>query len=60
MEVAEAARAAVEATPVPGELRVTISAGVAESTPGGEPLLVAADAALYRAKREGRNRVAAA
>jgi len=40
--------------------RVTVSIGVAELTPDGTPqaLIAAADASLYRAKREGRNRTA--
>jgi len=55
LAVAEAVRRAVEAAPVGGLPGVTISAGVAE---GARPdLLAAADAALYRAKRAGRNRV---
>jgi len=39
--------------------RITVSIGVAEVTPGCSPeaLIAAADASLYRAKREGRNRV---
>ena len=39
--------------------RVTVSIGAAELAPGGSPqsLIAAADACLYRAKREGRNRV---
>jgi diguanylate cyclase len=38
--------------------RVTVSVGVAELTPQGTPeaLVAAADASLYRAKRDGRNR----
>jgi diguanylate cyclase (GGDEF)-like protein len=40
---------------------VTISVGVAQRSPGSEfsceHLLIAADAALYEAKRAGRNRV---
>ncbi|HMB96177.1 MAG TPA: diguanylate cyclase [Tepidisphaeraceae bacterium] len=41
-----------------GELKITASFGVAElSHTGGENLLIAADQALYEAKRAGRNRV---
>jgi diguanylate cyclase (GGDEF)-like protein len=42
-----------------GELSVTVSIGVACATAGGtvDEILEAADAALYRAKDEGRNRV---
>jgi diguanylate cyclase (GGDEF)-like protein len=61
---AERLRQLVESSPFPlpggGELRVTLSAGVAEWTPTrGAPaaLVAAADAALYRAKALGRNRV---
>lgn len=66
--LAEALRTDVEAMDmsgeVPGSCRVTISAGVAMAQPtreSGSALLVkAADSALYRAKREGRNRVCVA
>ena len=66
--VAERLRKYVESTPFsisrdPGVLDVTISIGIAGSALRGdsaEALLRRADRALYRAKREGRNRVAAA
>ncbi len=62
LNVAERLRAAVESHPVEGPsgpLRVTISLGVA-SVPQAEidvpaGLIAAADRALYRAKRQGRN-----
>jgi diguanylate cyclase (GGDEF)-like protein len=62
VELAEALRRAVEIDPI-GELDVTVSIGV--STSEGtqfdyERLFADADAALYRAKSEGRNRVALA
>lgn len=61
--VAERLRADVEAMDV-GGLRVTISIGIActELIPTEDPdaLLAVADAALYRAKHAGRNRVALA
>ncbi|MGH7545491.1 MAG: sensor domain-containing diguanylate cyclase [Gemmatimonadota bacterium] len=58
-EVAERIRADVAGERFEGG-RVTVSLGVAEFPAHGdssETLLAAADAALYRAKREGRNRV---
>jgi two-component system cell cycle response regulator len=65
--VAERLRQSVENTPfplnhVPAGIRVTVSIGIASSTGDGdtaEELLRRADQALYRAKRQGRNRVVA-
>ncbi len=58
--VAEAARAAVSSHPELGGL--TVSAGVATLGPGEDAagLVRAADAALYRSKRAGRDRVTVA
>jgi diguanylate cyclase (GGDEF)-like protein len=59
-QVAERLRAAVERA-CPGDIPVTMSFGVATSAAcGSDPVRVitAADRCLYRAKREGRNRVA--
>lgn len=59
----KAAPAAVEAQPIAiGErsCRVTVSCGVAELAPQRrdlQALMAAADAALYEAKRAGRNQV---
>jgi len=64
--VAERIRHAVRAAraPVPGDpLRVTVSLGVSvygAETTHAQALVAAADAALYRAKRGGRNRVCVA
>jgi diguanylate cyclase (GGDEF)-like protein len=63
--LAERIREAVEALPVPrmrggGALHVTASFGVAsvpDEAADRESLIAAADAALYRAKRGGKNRV---
>jgi diguanylate cyclase (GGDEF)-like protein len=63
--LAERIRAAVEAHAFPGEgdgMKITTSMGIAQYPEDGETtrdLLQAADATLYRAKRTGRNRVAA-
>jgi len=60
--IAERVRTAVEALELPrldgsGALRVTVSCGVAASSDGDPVALVgAADAALYAAKRSGKNR----
>lgn len=68
LRVAERLRHKVQEEPFPvltedGELRVTISVGVATTSgpdDSAELLLKRADDALYRAKKEGRNRVAQA
>jgi diguanylate cyclase (GGDEF)-like protein len=60
--IAERLRAAVEAA-LPGGLNITVSAGVAAAQGASvdyDDLFAAADAALYRAKDAGRNRVEAA
>ena len=65
--VAERLRKSVETNPFvisrdPGELSITISIGIAGSEgaeDSADALLHRADQALYRAKREGRNRVIA-
>ncbi|MGH2933945.1 MAG: diguanylate cyclase [Gaiellaceae bacterium] len=60
-QLAERVRVALAARRIPGAhgVRVTASFGVAEYEPqaGAEELVVAADGALYRAKRAGKNRV---
>ncbi|MGC1688092.1 MAG: diguanylate cyclase, partial [Candidatus Acidiferrales bacterium] len=67
MQFAERLRAGVESTTYEteaGSLKLTLSLGVAvsdpEDVPDSKSLLQAADAALYRAKARGRNRVAMA
>jgi diguanylate cyclase (GGDEF)-like protein len=63
LAVAERIRAAVAAEPVTvgdQSLPVTLSLGLATTSDHPaevEPLIAAADAALYRAKAAGRNRV---
>jgi two-component system cell cycle response regulator len=67
MSVAERLRRSVETTPFqisrpPSNLNITVSIGIACSLgadDSSEKLLHRADQALYRAKREGRNRVVA-
>ena len=67
LRLGERLRLRISAEPIRFEqesLAVTISIGAAVSTPDGpmqpESLIQAADTALYRAKRSGRNRVEAA
>jgi diguanylate cyclase (GGDEF)-like protein len=67
LELAERIRVRIEAEDVSrgdgaGAVRVTASVGAASmpgSADGGEALIAAADAALYEAKRAGKNRVVA-
>jgi diguanylate cyclase (GGDEF)-like protein len=56
--VAERIREAVAANVFTGDIHVTMSMGVADLAKGmdADRLLKAADAAVYRAKRAGRNR----
>ena len=65
--VAERLRQGLESTPIPisrapGKLKITVSIGIAStigSQEAPDAVLHRADQALYRAKREGRNRVIA-
>jgi diguanylate cyclase (GGDEF)-like protein len=63
--VAERIRSFCEASGIPlssGSVTVTVSIGVASVGPGckrADDLVAAADAALYEAKRAGRNQVKA-
>ena len=62
-QVAERLREAVQRRQDDREVRVTLSAGVAVCPDHGldaDSLISAADAAMYRAKRDGKNRVALA
>lgn len=60
IEAAERARAAVAASALPSGLRVTLSAGASEAVDAGDAsgLYRKADAALYKAKADGRDRIA--
>jgi len=63
LEVAERLRKTISETGMPEAVHITVSIGLAEfSEPmsDGRELYVAADAALYEAKRQGRNRVVSA
>lgn len=57
--LAEKIRQRIRRTPVPGIGHIAVSVGVAEARPGDTPKtwFARADAMLYRAKEEGRNRV---
>ncbi|MEW6470863.1 MAG: GGDEF domain-containing protein [Actinomycetota bacterium] len=55
LAAAERARAAIQAEPLPHGVHVTVSVGVAEMS--DDDAYLAADTALYRAKRASANRV---
>jgi diguanylate cyclase (GGDEF)-like protein len=61
LEVAERLRSAVSETEMPSAARITVSIGLSEfdaaATRDARELYAAADAALYEAKRRGRDRV---
>ena len=59
LAIAEKIRAATESSPVMPSVRVTVSIGVAAlgSDECWEQWLTRADAAMYKAKQSGRNRV---
>jgi len=64
LSIAERVRLAVEQLEVPfetGPIRITVCAGAAQLDParGWEEMMRRADAAMYEAKRQGRNRVSA-
>lgn len=58
-QIAEKLRQAVEAHTFPSQNRITISLGIAQFAPGEKTttFIERADAALYRAKANGKNRV---
>jgi diguanylate cyclase (GGDEF)-like protein len=60
LSVVEQARRLLARAPNGLPITMTVSAGFAAGLPHAERLILAADEALYRAKREGRDRVRAA